>query len=130
MATVKRTIVAIKDFHRGDTRKYKITVRDGESGDPISIHGGKLYITFKSKKSLIDADAELQVITNGVEADPPNPTGEILAVLTKTDTDIAVGSYYFDFQFVSSTGEVTTILPQETHIDKIKILQDTTLNNA
>jgi len=119
----------LKNFYRGDTRKYKIIVKDKETGNLISVDGGKLYITFKSAKTLNDSEAELQVITNGVEADPGNPTGEILAVLTPSDTSIKVGSYYFDFQFVSSGGEVTTIIPQEDHVDKVKILQDTTLDD-
>ena len=127
---IARTVTVIKNFHRGDTRKYKITVRDGETKEPISVHGGKLYVTFKSNKSLPDIEAELQVIVNGVEADPTNPTGQILVVLSAIDTDIPIGNYFFDFQFVSSIGEVTTIIPQEEHIDKIKILQDTTLDNS
>ena len=127
---MSKKITVIKNFYRGDTRKYKITVKDGESGDPISVDGGKLYITFKSDKSLPDSAADLQVITNGVEADPMNPTGEIRAVLSKEDTNIEIGLYYFDFQFVSSTGEVTTIIPQENHLDTVEILQDTTLDNS
>ena len=124
----KKTV--IKNFYRGDTRKYKVTVKDGGTDAPVSVDGGKLYITLKSDKSLDDAAAELQVITNSVETDPMNPTGEILAVLSNTDTDITPGDYYFDFQFVSSSGEVTTIIPQEDHVDTVTILQDTTLDNS
>ncbi|RKZ98612.1 MAG: hypothetical protein DRQ46_01540 [Gammaproteobacteria bacterium] len=116
----------IKNFYRGDTRKYLVTIRDKETGDPVSVDGGVLTVTFKASKSDLDANAALQVIVNAVEADPANPTGEIRIVLTSTDTDIEPGNYFYDFQFVSTIDEVTTILPQENQEDKVKILEDVT----
>jgi len=120
-------IPGIKSFHRGDTRKYKVTMTDKSTGQPVSVDGGVLTITFKKEKETLDADAELQVVTPGVEADVQNPTGEILATLPAAATAVLEPEHhYYDFQFVSSTGEVTTILPQENQVDKVKILEDIT----
>jgi len=116
----------IKSFYRGDTRKYLVTIRDKITDAPVSVDGGVLTVTFKGTKADLDVDAALQVIVNAIEADPANPTGEIRIVLTSTDTDIEPGSYFYDFQFVSSSNEVTTILPQENQEDKVKILEDVT----
>ncbi len=119
-------IVAINNFYRGDTRYYTITMTNQATGEPISVDGGKLTITFKVNKADLDEDAALQVVTLGVEPDPIIPLGIINAVLTDTDTDIEPGNYYYDFQFVSASGSVTTLLPQEIHEDRIKILEDIT----
>ena len=124
MATKK--VPGISNFKRGDTRKYKVVVTDKTTGDPISVDGGKLFITFKNNKSDLDDDAVIKVDTPGVEVDILNPTGIIIAILTATDTEVPVASYYYDFQYVSSTGEVTTILPTEDMVDRVKILEDVT----
>jgi len=114
----------ISNFRRGDTRKYKITIRDKITKNPISVDGGKMIVTFKSQKSDSDADAVIQVVTLTSEADPANPTGVIQIVLSNTDTEINPGQYYYDFQFTSSSGEVTTVIPTEDMDDRIKILED------
>jgi hypothetical protein len=119
-------IIGIKNFKRGDTRKYKLQIKDKDTGNPVSVHNGTLYVTFKSDKSMPDNEAEIQVIVNCIEPDPANPLGEIQVVLSSDDTNILPGSYYYDFQFVSSTGEVTTILPTEDHEERVKILEDVT----
>ena len=66
----------ILPFYRGDTRKYTFKLTD-KDGKPISVHGGKLTVTFKTDKDLPDSEAALQVSTMGVEPDPNNPTGII-----------------------------------------------------
>ena len=111
----------LSDFYRGDTRKIKITVQDTTTKQPISVDGGKLTVTFKKTVTAADADADLQVVVDAIEADPLNPTGEILVTLSHTDTEIDVGTYFYDFQFVSAAGEVTTIL-----VGKVKVLADIT----
>ena len=113
--------MTIADFYRGDTRKIKVTIQDAETQTPISVDGGKLTVTFKKTVTALDADADLQVVVNATEADPQNPTGEILVTLSHTDTEIDIGTYFYDFQFVSATDEVTTIL-----VGKVKVLADIT----
>ena len=113
--------MSLADFYRGDTRKIKITIRNGETQEPISVEGGKLTVTFKKSATALDADADLQVTTNTTEADPQNPTGEMFITLSNTDTEIDPATYFYDIQFVSATNEVTTILA-----GKVKVLTDIT----
>ena len=119
-------IPGIANFYRGDTKKYKVLIRDKVTGDPISIDGGTLFVTFKKLKADTDAEAAISLLFLGAEADPENPTGEIIATLSATDTTVDPGKYFYDFQFVSSAGEVTTILPLETHEERVRIFDDVT----
>jgi len=114
-------MTGISDFYRGDTKKYLFKLRDKETQEPISIDGATLTATLKKKLAQTDLEADLQVSANGVEADPPNPTGEISIIFSKVDTEIAPATYFYDFQLVSSTGEVTTVLS-----GKVKVLTDAT----
>jgi len=121
-------MAGISDFYRGDSRKYTVTLAT-KAGVPISVHGGTLYLTFKSDTALEDTDAEIQVTAVGVEPDPPNPTGVIIISLAPTDTNVAPGTYNYDFQFVSVAGEVKTILPAADATlteRKVEILTDIT----
>lgn len=123
----KKLIKALADFYQGDTRKYRVIVKNKITGEPISVDGGTLFITFKSSKSDTDENAAIAVSFPATEVDPQNPTGEILATLTAANTSVPYASYYYDFQFVSSGGEVTTLLPQyKVHEPKVKILEDIT----
>jgi hypothetical protein len=121
-------MAGISDFYRGDSRKYTVTLTTA-AGVPISVHDGTLYLTFKSDTALADTDAEIQVSTVGVEPNPADPTGVIIISLTPTNTNVAPGTYNYDFQFVSVAGEVKTILPavDATITDrKVEILTDIT----
>lgn len=113
--------MSIKDFYRGDTKKYRLKVRDKKTGNPISVDGGQLFFTLKQSKTDSDEDAILQESTTGSEADPSDPIGEIEMTLSSSETNVTPGSYYYDFQFVSSSGEVYTLLA-----DKVKVLVDIT----
>ncbi len=110
----------ISDFFRGDTKKYRIVLKDTE-GTPISIHNSRLTMTMKTSRDLPDEDSSLQVTVVGVEADVGNPTGIIDIVLSSTDTTIDTVNYFYDFQIVNSANEVTTLLS-----GKVKVLIDTT----
>lgn len=117
--------MSIKDFYRGDTKKYRLKVRDKKTGDPISVDGGELFFTLKQSKTDDDVNAILQKSTTGSETDPTNPTGEVEMILSSSEADVTPGSYYYDFQFVSSSGEVYTLLS-----DKVKVLADITRSTS
>lgn len=119
-------MTGINDFYRGDTKKYKMRVRDGDTEEPISVHNGKLYFTLKKSQSLTDDEATLQVIATGSETDQLNPEGIVSMTVPASDTKlITPGDYYYDFQFVSESGEVTTVLA-----GKVKVLKDVTLTDG
>jgi len=113
--------MGIKNFYRGDTKKYRLKVKDKQTGKPISVHNGQLFVTFKINKTDEDMDAVLQKSVMATEADQLDPTGEVEIVLSSSETDIEPVTYYYDFQFVSSSGEVVTVLS-----DKVKVLADIT----
>jgi hypothetical protein len=116
----------ICDFYCGDTRKYQFKIKNKITGAPISVHNGTLTVTFKSSKDMADDEAELQVKVLGVEDDIHNPTGKITVILSAQDTSIPPGKYYYDFQFVSENGDVTTILPILGGKEYVKLKQDVT----
>ena len=128
--TTKTKIVVLKPFYRGDTRKYRFTLLSKTTGLPLSVDGGRIFCTFKSDKSLTDENAEIYKSAATIEADPQNPTGIMDITLDAADTEVTPGNYYFDFQFVGASGEVTTLIPlkdeDNNHKDKVRIFEDVT----
>jgi len=112
--------MGIKDFYRGDTKKYRLKIQD-KTGSPISVDGGLLTVTFKRSIKDDDEDAALQVSQTGSETDPLAPEGIIEITLSHSHTNIAPATYFYDFQFVSDDGEVTTVLA-----GKVTVMADTT----
>ena len=99
---------------------------DKSTGNPISVANGTLFVTFKIDKSETDENAAISVSFAGAEPIPETPAGEIIAVLSASDTAVEPGYYYYDFQFVSGAGEVTTVLPLEVHEPRVRIFDDVT----
>jgi hypothetical protein len=109
----------IKDFYRGDTQRYRLTLTDAETGDPIDITGGSMWFTMKAKITDNDADAVVQKhVTSHI--DPANGVTEVVVEASDT-VDTKPGTYYYDFQYVDSIGNVKTILA-----GKVKLLSDVT----
>ena len=107
-------MTTLKNFYRGDSRKYVFSfTQTDEQGNvvPVSVHGGILFGTFKSDKDMSDEDAEIKVQQAGIEADPQNPTGQIIVSISGTDTEVEPGYYYYDFQYISPSGDIITVLP-------------------
>ncbi len=101
--------MSIPNFYRGDTKKYKVVVREKVTQDPISVEGGKLTVSMKKKEK--DTVFLLQEVVDATEPVPSVPTGIILITLPKEKTELLpTGEIYYDFEYVSAAGEVTTIL--------------------
>ena len=110
----------IPNFYRGDTKKYKVVIREKITQEPISIDGGKLTVSMKKKEK--DTEFLLQEEVTAVEPTPSVPTGIILITLPKEKTELLpAGEIYYDFEFVSDAGEVTTIFA-----GKVTVLYDIT----
>lgn len=112
--------MSISDFYRGDTQTYKITIRDKVTGTPVDITGSTFWFTLKEFPDLPDSEASIQKsVTN--HADPTN--GVTIITLTPADTGSLSPNtrYYYDFQWVTNTGDVHTIIA-----GKVKVLQDIT----
>jgi hypothetical protein len=98
----------IKGVIRGDTHNITATL----TGTDIT--GWTVFFTVKPStytSSTSDTDAVIQkTITSHT-----NPTSGITMVtLDPTDTaDITPGTYYYDFQFKSTTGAITSTVPDQ-----------------
>lgn len=114
--------MSIDNFYRGDTKKYKVIIRDNDTKEPVSVDGGTLTVTMKKKEKYTDAEASLQEIVTASEVDPLDPTGVIQITLAKEKTALLdPGLYFYDFQYESAIGEVTTIIA-----GTVTVLYDTT----
>ena len=101
--------MGIANFFRGDTKKYGLLLLDKETNVPISVDNGVL--TFSMKKKQRDVLPVLTVVVNSHEIDPMNPIGLIDIVIPSDLTaTLKPMKYFYDFEFTSSLGEVTTII--------------------
>jgi len=104
----------LSDFYRGDTKIIRYVIK--RDGTPIDIAGSTTTMTFKQRET--DEDPGV-IQKQGVITDAPNGEGTI--TLTSTDTDVEARKYWFDIQFVDSSGNVSTLLKGE-----VNIIQDIT----
>ena len=95
----------LKVFEKND-KDWTIYFKVKATKVAIDITGSTLLFTVKKLKTDDEADALIKKdITSHV-----NPaTGETKLSLSKTDTDLAVGVYFFDFKYVDSAGKDTTL---------------------
>lgn len=87
---------------RGDTKSYTITVKD-EQGNSLLEPGTKLWFTVKRGYNDADADA-LIALTYPISSSLADYT----ITLDNNQTELDLGSYYFDIQFMKATGEIYT----------------------
>lgn len=114
--------ITIRDFFRGDTKKYTILITD-KDGDSVCVNGGKLTFTLKESLKDDDSQALLQISEIGVD-DCNNPQGKIQIVVPASATNsLPIKKLYYDFQYVSPSGDVTTLTDEKA---KVKIMEDTT----
>ena len=103
---------------RGDTRTVTATMIDS-AGDAIDLTGGGLHFTVNSSNSPSD-DTNAAVEIDVTSFDAPT-TGIQDITIASSDTDsLTPGTYYYDIQFVSVAGVVTS-LGQEKFILKADI---------
>jgi hypothetical protein len=116
----------LNKFHRGDTKKYKLTVVD-QSNIPIDITDWTFWFTMKLNKSQADVDASLQKsFLMPVNADSTNGIGYITLDSTDTD-DISPNKYHYDIQRVitGTPPDVATVF-----YGVVRVLEDVTINVA
>lgn len=99
MASVKIEMI------RGDTRTITATFVDSE-GAAIDLTGGTVFFTVNADKE--PSDDSSAVITKDVSSFTDPTTGIQSITLSSTDTNITPGTYYYDCQFVSAGGVVTS----------------------
>ena len=98
----------IRDFYRGETKKFKITIEvDGANPD---ITGDTVTYTMKTNKD--DPDPGILQVNADVAA-PGGSNGEASFELTPAQTDVAIGHYFCDVQWILATGEEYIIIPPQ-----------------
>jgi hypothetical protein len=92
----------IKDVIRGDTRTINCTFLQSDKVTPVNLTGGTAYFTVStSSDPTSDSSAAIQKTATSFTS----PTdGQHTFTLTHDDTDIDAGDYWYDAQFVDSTG--------------------------
>lgn len=92
---------------RGDTRTITATFVDSD-GIALDLTGGKVFFTVNaSDTATTDSAAVVQVDTSSFSAPT---TGVATITLASTDTNsVTPGTYWYDLQFVSSGGVVTSL---------------------
>ena len=107
MARLGKTI---SDVIRGDTRTVSLTFLQSDGSTPIVLTGGTVYFTVQSSSDPADdtTDVEFQLTaTNATPfSDPTN--GQHTFTLSHSNTNIDPGTYWYDAEFVDSTGGYTS----------------------
>lgn len=104
------------DIYRGDDKTINVTVKD--SNGVVDITGYTFWFTVKADETDTDGDAKIQ---KEVTSHTAPASGETAIVLSTTDTDLEVRSYYYDIQMKDTTNSITTLLK-----DRLLVNQDIT----
>jgi hypothetical protein len=91
---------------RGDTATINASFQDSD-GVAIDLTGGKVFLTVNTSDTPTDDTSA--VIEKDIDSFTTPTTGEVTITLTSTDTNITPANYWYDIQFVSSTGVVTSL---------------------
>ena len=118
---------AISPLYRGDTRTFRVTITDKETGLPVNISGHLLFFTLKADPADADLAAVLQV-SAVMPANANSVAGIGYLTVPSTFADgVAPGRYYCDIQWVQpgSPPIVTTIWA-----GRARVLADMTRSTA
>lgn len=115
----------INPIRRGDTLIYNVKLIDEESGNPIPANG-TLIFTLKSDQTEDDPGA-LQHLVNRDDDDVNDPDGLLyLEVPSEKTVLLEPDFYYYDFQFISAAGKITTLLPTIGQEEIVQVYDHTT----
>lgn len=96
------------DVTRGDTATFTIKVKRGKAKEPLT--GATLFFTVKEDADDLDVDALIVKETGSGISHTDVANGIALLSIDPEDTeDIAPGTYHWDSQIVTASGEVFTI---------------------
>lgn len=107
MAKLGRTI---SDVIRGDTRTVNLTFLQSDGTTPIALTGGTVYFTVQNSSDPTDDTTLLEFQKTATDATPFTAplTGQHTFTLTHANTNIDAGTYWYDAQFVDSSGGYTS----------------------
>ena len=93
-------------MHRGDDKLYEITVTDKQTGNPVSINGCTLKMTWKARKT----DEEYFLQKTATPTDPGNGKAEFTIDSADTSALTTEMEYFFDVEIEKTTGKRETLL--------------------
>ncbi len=96
---------------QGDSKSWEVTAVDRVANTVMDLTGFTMRFTVKENRDDLDADAVIGPIT-GVIAAPTSGKGVIS--LSKADTDVSGGTYWFDVQVDDGDDTHTIIGPTKT----------------
>ena len=114
--SAKRIDVVRRDDH---TVSLEVTYSDGTAYD---LTGSTVYFTVKANLTDTDANAKIQKTVTS-HSDPANGITSI--TLSKTDTNIDAGDYYWDLQIKESGGDIHSV-----RYGIFRIIQDITITTS
>lgn len=93
----------INNVIRGDTRTINLTFLQSDGITPINLTGGTVYFSVNtSSDPASDTGAAIEKTIVGPFTSPT--TGQHTLVLAHADTNIPAGTYWYDTQFVDTSG--------------------------
>jgi len=93
----------ISNVIRGDTRTVNLTFLASDGSTAIDLTGGTVYFTVQNSTDPTN-DTTALMFQKTATSFTSATTGKHTFTLTHADTDIAAGTYWYDAQFVDSTG--------------------------
>jgi hypothetical protein len=115
----------IPDIRQGDTYRLRVEYPYG-----TDIRGYKFWLTLKRQFKDSDAHAVLQVsqVASGEEAQIGH---HYLEVSSAETTAVLPGSYFWDVQVMTASGDVKTLLPPEEYFDdQVRVIPQVTQANS
>lgn len=104
---------------RGDDTTLTITFTD-ETGTAIDLTGKTVYFTVKKDSDLSKSDDTSAIIKKTITAHSDPILGKTVVTLSNTDTNQAIGFYWWDLQILSSGKKASSLKGQ------LEIIQDVT----
>lgn len=92
----------ISNVIRGDTRTVNLTFKQSDGTTAVNLAGGT--VTFRVNAESDPVDNSNASISKSATSFTSASTGQHTFTLTHSDTDIDAGTYWYDAQFVDSTG--------------------------
>lgn len=101
-------------LYRRDTKRFCLTFTNKKTREPIDITGATILFTIKKSKEDTDALVTKEVTEHEViEGEVTNKTS---VFLTQEDLDLEPGMYFFRIKYISSVGDVVTIINKRLEI--------------
>jgi len=97
-------------WYRGDSYPIEITVKDSETGDPITLTGYTFILTVDEETAPIGAATKLFDVAGVIDPDQVGNQGKVSFTPTITDSDQDPGQYYYDIQMTDGDGNIRTIV--------------------